>query len=39
MKASTWTRDRALIYRLYEADLRVGELAELTWGDVKFDEK
>jgi integrase/recombinase XerD len=39
VRACTWTRDRALIYTLYEGGFRIGELAALTWGDIKFDEK
>ncbi|HTY14161.1 MAG TPA: site-specific integrase [Methanoregulaceae archaeon] len=39
VRACTWTRDRALIYTLYEAGLRIGKLAALSRGDVKFAEK
>jgi integrase len=30
--------DRTMIYTLYEGALRIGELAQLRWGDLAFDE-
>jgi len=33
------SRDRALIMSLYEGGFRAGEIAQLTWGDLKKDEK
>ena len=32
------SRDRALITMMYEGGFRIGELGNLTWGDMKFDE-
>jgi integrase len=34
--AAKTPRDRALIALLYEGALRIGEIGNLTWGDVKF---
>jgi integrase/recombinase XerD len=33
------SRDRAMILTLYEGGFRAGELARLTWGDLKIDPK
>lgn len=38
LKACMSSRDRALISLLYESGCRIGELARLTWGRVKFDD-
>lgn len=38
LTACTNTRDRALFTLLYEAGLRAGEAATLTWRQVEFDE-
>lgn len=36
--ACNTTRDRALISVLYEGGFRIGEIGNLTWGDVEFNE-
>lgn len=36
--ACTTTRDRALISVLYEGGFRIGEIGNLTWGDVVFTD-
>ncbi len=33
LDACIWSRDRALLMTLYEGGFRVGEIAQLTWGD------
>ncbi|MGC9435894.1 MAG: tyrosine-type recombinase/integrase [Methanomicrobiales archaeon] len=38
IQASRTSRDRALISVLYESGCRIGELAALTWDDVRFTE-
>ncbi|MBP2134521.1 site-specific recombinase XerD/ribosomal protein L40E [Methanomicrobium sp. W14] len=38
LKACLTSRDRALIALLYESGCRIGEIARLTWGRVKFDD-
>lgn len=38
LQACKNSRDRALISVLYEAGLRIGEVGNLTWGDVHFSE-
>lgn len=38
LKACMSSRDRALIALLYESGCRIGEIARLTWGRVKFDD-
>lgn len=38
LKGCITSRDRAFISLLYESGCRVGELARLTWGRVKFDD-
>lgn len=37
-KACTNSRDRAIVWTLYESGMRVGELGRLTWGDLTFSE-
>lgn len=37
IQACVTSRDRALIQMLYEGGFRIGELGNLTWGDIKFD--
>jgi site-specific recombinase XerD len=39
INACKWSRDRALLMTLYEGGFRVGEIAQLTWGDLKTDAK
>ena len=39
LDACIWSRDRALLMTLYEGGFRVGEIAQLTWGDLKADSK
>lgn len=34
----TNSRDRALIHVLYEGGFRIGEVGNLKWGDIKFDD-
>lgn len=36
--ACTSARDRALIHLLYEGGFRIGEIGQLRWKDVKFDD-
>ncbi len=38
LRACATSRDRALIMMLYEGGFRIGELGNLTWGDIKFDD-
>lgn len=37
--ACSTSRDRALIMTLYEGGFRLGEISQLTWGDLKSDER
>ena len=39
IRACKWSRDRALLMTLYEGGFRVGEIVQLTWGDLKSDQK
>ncbi len=39
LDACIWSRDRALLMTLYEGGFRVGEIAQLSWGDLKADSK
>lgn len=38
ISACTSARDRALIHVLYEGGFRIGEVGNLRWGDIKFDD-
>lgn len=38
ISACTSSRDRALIHVLYEGGFRIGEVGNLKWGDIKFDD-
>lgn len=38
ISACTSARDRALIHLLYEGGFRIGEVGNLRWGDIKFDD-
>lgn len=38
LNACTSSRDRALLHMLYEGGFRVGEIGQLRWRDIKFDE-
>ncbi|HIH04353.1 MAG TPA: tyrosine-type recombinase/integrase [Methanoregulaceae archaeon] len=38
IKAAKTTKDKALIALLYEGAFRIGEIANLTWGDVRFTD-
>lgn len=38
IEAAKTTKDRAFIAVLYESGCRIGELAQLTWKDVRFEE-
>lgn len=39
VKACTTSRARAMILALYEGGFRIGEIAQLKWGDLKVDSK
>ncbi|MEI6841815.1 MAG: site-specific integrase [Methanomicrobiales archaeon] len=39
LKACSRSADRAMISMLYEGGFRIGEVATLTWGALKFDER
>ncbi len=38
LSACSSARDRALIHLLYEGGFRIGEIGNLRWGDIKFDD-
>ncbi len=39
LKACSRSSDRALVSMLYEGGFRIGEIATLTWGALKFDDR